>query len=123
MNDVEEGYTVIIPDLPGATTEGYSLEEAIEMAIDCASGWLLTSIEEGEGIPSASKIDEVKLENKNGFVSYVIVDIDEYAKLHGNRAVKKTVTLPNYLNTLAERENINFSQVLQEGLKTKLLGL
>ena len=114
-------YTVTIPDLPGAITEGDSLEEAFEMAIDCASGWILTSIEDGENIPRASKIEKIKLEYKNGFKSYIILDIDEYARTHGNKSVKKTVTLPNFLNTLAERENINFSEVLQDGLKERLL--
>lgn len=121
MEDNENAYTVVIPDLPGAVTEGYSLEEALEMAIDCASGWILTSIEDGEDIPGASKIEDVVLDEEKGFVTYIIIDIDEYARLHGNKAVKKTVTLPNYLNTLAEKENINFSQVLQESLKEKLL--
>ncbi len=121
MEDNEDGYTVVIPDLPGAITEGYSLEEALEMAVDCASGWILTSIEDGEDIPKPSKIKNVVLEDKKGFITYIIIDIDEYARLHGNKAVKKTVTLPNYLNTLAEKENINFSQVLQEGLKERLL--
>lgn len=121
MDDNENSYTVVIPDLPGAVTEGYSLEEALEMAIDCASGWILTSIEDGEDIPRASKIEDVVLDEEKGFVTYIIIDIDEYARLHGNKAVKKTVTLPNYLNTLAEKENINFSQVLQESLKEKLL--
>ena len=119
--DYEDGYTVVIPDLPGAITEGYSLEESIEMAIDCASGWILNSIEEGDDVPKASKIEKVKLEYKNGFKSYIVLDIDEYARTHGNKAVKKTVTLPNYLNTLAERENINFSEILQDGLKERLL--
>ena len=68
-----------------------------------------------------SKIEDVVLDEEKGFVTYIIIDIDEYARLHGNKAVKKTVTLPNYLNTLAEKENINFSQVLQESLKEKLL--
>ena len=45
--DDEIGFTVIFPDLPGAITQGDSLEEAFDMAIDCASGWILTSIEEG----------------------------------------------------------------------------
>ena len=117
----EEGYTVVIPDLPGAVTEGDTLEEAFEMAIDCASGWILSSIEDGEDIPKASKIEKIKLEYKNGFKSYIILDIDEYARTHGNKAVKKTVTLPSFLNTLAEKEKINFSEVLQDGLKERLL--
>ena len=117
----EEGYTVVFPDLPGAVTEGDTLEEAIEMAIDCASGWILSSIEAGEEIPTPSKIKKIKIGKKEGFVTYIILDIDEYSKLHGNKSVKKTVTLPSYLNTLAERANINFSEVLQDGLKERLI--
>ena len=117
----EGGYTVVIPDLPGAVTEGDSLEEAFEMAIECASGWILGSIEDGEEVPKPSKIEKIKLEYKNGFKSYIILDIDEFAKLYGRKSVKKTVTLPNYLNTLAEKANINFSEILQDGIKDKLL--
>ena len=121
IEDTEDSYTVVIPDLPGAITEGNSLEEALEMAIDCASGWILTAIEDGEDIPQPSKVKDVVLDDKRGFITYIILDIDEYSRIHGNKSVKKTVTLPNYLNTLAEKQKINFSQVLQEGLKEKLL--
>ena len=71
----EEGYTVVIPDLPGAVTEGDSLEEAIEMAIDCASGWIHTSIEAGEEIPKPSKINEIVLEEENAFVRYIYITL------------------------------------------------
>lgn len=120
-NEDEKGYTVEIPDLKGAVTEGRDLEEAIEMAIDCASGWILTSIEIGEDIPKATKIDKIKLEYDNGFKNYIILDIDEYAKTHGNKAIKKTLSIPNWLNTIAEKENANFSQILQEALKERYL--
>ena len=116
----KNGYTVEIPDLTGCVTEGRNLEEAIDIAIDCASGWILDNIESGEDIPKPSDIKDIKLEYKNGFSSFIVLDIDEYERTHSNKSVKKTLSIPNWLNTLAEREKLNFSQILQEGLKNKL---
>ena len=117
----EGGYTVIFPDLPGCVTEGDTLVGAVEMAIDAASGWLLYSADENKQLPAASDIKNVTPdEYENGFVSIISVDLDEYSKKYGNRAVKKTLSIPAWLNSIAEKENVNFSQVLQEGLKKHL---
>lgn len=112
------GYTVEFPDLPGCVTQGDSLEEAFEMAEDVACGWILTSIEDGEDIPSPSGI--TRLNSEEGFVNYVTLDIGEYAKRNSTRSVKKTLTIPEWLNRLAERQGINFSQELQSALKVRL---
>lgn len=114
------GYTVVVPDLPGCVTEWSSLEEAIQMGIDVACGWILTSIEDGEELPKPSNLKNIELEYDNGFVNYLVLNIDEYAKSYGNTSIKKTLSIPNWLNTLAEKQNINFSQVLQTALKQKL---
>lgn len=115
------GYTVVFPDLPGCVTEGDTLSEAIDMAIDAASGWLLTSVEENASLPKASEVKNViPNEYDNGFVSVISIDLDEYSKKYGDRAVKKTLTIPAWLNTMAEEKHINFSAVLQEALKARL---
>ncbi len=57
---------------------------------------------------------------KNQFVSFVSIDMDEYRKKFNNKSIKKTLTIPEWLNYLSEQNNINFSQVLQEALKEKL---
>lgn len=117
----EDGYTVVFPDLPGCVTEGDTLAEAMEMAIDASSGWLLSSVEENKEIPKASNIKNViPDEYENGFVSLIGVDLDEYSQKHGNKATKKTLTIPAWLNTIAEENNVNFSQVLQNALKDQL---
>lgn len=117
----EGGYTVTFPDLPGCVTEGDALSEAIDMAADAASGWLLGEVGNGKPVPKASDIKQiVPDEYENGFVTLIGIDMDEYAKKYGNKAVKKTLSIPAWLNTLAEKENVNFSQVLQEGLKAHL---
>lgn len=117
----EGGYTVIFPDLPGCVTEGDTLPEALDMATDAASGWLLDSVENNQQIPQASDIKNIIAnEYENGFVSIVSIDLDEYSKKYGNKAVKKTLTIPQWLNTIAEEKNVNFSQVLQAALKEQL---
>lgn len=117
----EGGYTVIFPDLPGCVTEGDTLSEALDMATDAASGWLLDSVENNQQIPQASDIKNVIAdEYESGFVSIVSIDLDEYSKKYGNKAVKKTLTIPQWLNTIAEEKNVNFSQVLQAALKEQL---
>lgn len=117
----EGGYTVVFPNLPGCVTEGDSLSEALEMAVDASSGWLLASVEENRKIPEASDIkDVVPNEYANGFVSLIAIDLDEYSQKYGNKAIKKTLTLPAWLNTIAEKNNVNFSQVLQDALREQL---
>ena len=111
-----DGYTVVVPDLPGCVTEGASLADAIAMAADAASGWLLDEVEDGHKIPSASRLQDVKPDSADGFVSMVVVDLDAYAEKYGSKAIRKNVTIPAYLNTFAEARNVNFSQVLQNAL-------
>lgn len=112
------GYTVEFPDLPGCVTQGDSLEEAFEMAEDAASGWILTSIEDGEDVPSPSALDQLNV--AEGFCSFVPLDIGEYAKQHNLKSIKKTLTIPEWMNTLAERKGVNFSQELQNALMIRL---
>ncbi len=114
----EEGFTVEFPDLPGCITQGENLEEAFEMAEDVACGWILTSIEEGEKIPGPSQLSEHYSEGV--IVNYIKLDIGKYAKKNSVKSVKKTLTIPEWLNVLAERAGINFSKELQNALKYKL---
>jgi predicted RNase H-like HicB family nuclease len=119
----EGGYTVIFPDLPGCITEGDTLSDAVDMAIDAASGWLIDTVKNNEPIPQSSDIKSIVPDKyENGFVSLISVDLDEYSKKLGNKAIKKTLTLPAWLNSIAEKENVNFSQVLQNAL-IKQLGI
>ena len=119
FSDGSGGYTVEFPDLPGCVTEGNDLEEAFEMAIDAASGWVLDELEEGNEIPKASAYADVK-PRENGQVNIVLLDMDKYAEQYGEKAVRKNVTIPAWLNTFAEKRKINFSQVLQEAILTKV---
>jgi predicted RNase H-like HicB family nuclease len=109
------GYTVEVPDLPGCVSEGASLAEAVLMGTDAASGWVLDELEDGKPVPKASPVGAVRPE-AGGFVSVLVLDLDAYAAKYGNKAVRKNLTIPAWLNTFAEAKHINFSQVLQDSL-------
>ncbi len=115
FTDQSGGYVVEFPDLPGCVTEGKNLEQAIEMGIDAASGWILGELEEGELIPKASDYSEIAAED-GCMVNMLLLDIDSYEEKYGEKAVRKNLTIPAWLNTFAEKNNINFSKVLQDTL-------
>lgn len=117
--DKPGGYTVEVPDLPGCVTEGDSLAEAILMAEDAASGWVLDELEDGNPAPEASAPQAIVPE-ADGMVSMIVLDMDAYAEKYGKNAVRKSLTIPAWLNTIAEKNAVNFSQVLQDALKEKL---
>lgn len=111
------GYTVEVPDLPGCVSEGDSLADAILMATDAASGWVLDELEEGNSVPQASPVEKIT-PDAGGFVSILVLDMDAYAEKYGEKAVRKNLTIPAWLNAFAEKNHINFSQVLQDTLTT-----
>ena len=74
---------------------------------------------EGRKIPEPSKAEDVEKSGED-FVNYVACDTVEYAKMHNNKAVKKTLTIPQWLNEAAMKQDINFSQILQEALLQKV---
>lgn len=115
------GYSVTIPDLKGCYTQGNTLQEALEMAEDAALGWLLLAIEDGEKIPVANDINDIPLEYPNGFKTLLLLDLGMYSQKYGNRkSIKKTLSVPSWLNETAEKYNINFSQTLQDALLEKI---
>lgn len=114
--DDGEYYVVDFIDLIHCTTYGKDIQEAIYMAEDAMGLFLDT---ETTFPTPTTDFSNIHLE-KNQFISFVSIDMDEYRKKHNNKAIKKTLTIPVWLNNLSEKNNINFSQVLQEALKQKL---
>lgn len=109
-------YNVDFIDLKGCSTFGDSIQNAYSMAQD-AMGLFLDEL---TNFPKPTlEFSTITLE-KNQFISFISIDMDEYHKKFNNKAIKKTLTIPLWLNTISEKNNINFSQVLQEALKSKL---
>ncbi len=124
----ENGYSVIFPDLDLAT-RGDTMDEAMAMAVDCLAGRLHWLKQDGDPIPQPSPMNainlaaiskELEIEPPEAFVNMVSVDVAAYAKEHFNKSVRKTLTIPAWLNTAALEMDINFSQVLQEALLAKV---
>ncbi|WP_288867916.1 type II toxin-antitoxin system HicB family antitoxin [uncultured Parvimonas sp.] len=115
-------YTITFPDLKGAISEAGSIEEAISNAKDVLEVWLLNAEDYNIKIPNSKSFKE--LENlatgEKDFIQYITVDLDLARKKEDNRAVKKTLTIPSWLNELAINNNINFSYILQQALKKEL---
>ena len=72
------GYTVEVPDLPGCVSEGNTLADALLMATDAASGWVLDELEDGKPAPKASTTDSI-IPEQGGFVTMLVLDMDAYA--------------------------------------------
>ena len=114
----EGGFNVRIPDVPGCFTQGDTLAEAIYMAQDALAMMIVYYEDHGKEIPASSSLEDIK--SGKAIVSYVLADTDQWRRNNDNRAVKKTLSIPSWLNAKASRAGVNFSQVLQEALVSKL---
>ena len=108
-------YSVNFKDLESCYTCGADIDDAILNAQDVLSMVLYRYEKNGIAIPKPSNIANIEIDNKS-FVSYVVGDTDTYRRMHNNKAVKKTLTIPEWMNEVAIAQNINFSQVLQDAL-------
>lgn len=115
----EGGFWISFPDLPECFTEGDDMTQAYEMAVN-ALGLALTSREsEKEPIPEPTTPSDITVE-KDSFLVVIEFDMLTYKKKNNSRAVKKTLSIPEWLNEEATAIGVNFSQVLQEALLQKL---
>ena len=109
-------YWVEFIDLKGCFSSGSTLPEAMEKSKE-AMGLFLEDL---ETLPNCTtNIKNIKLED-NQLISFVSIDLEEHKRKYTNKSVKKTLSIPAWLNTIAERENVNFSQILQSALKDYL---
>lgn len=113
----EGGFSVSVPDL-NIGTQGETVAECIDMARDAIGLWGICEQDEGRVIPEPSGLMPEHEEGE--LVTLVDIDFDAYRRAHDMRTIRKNVTIPSYLNDLAERAGVNFSQVLQDGLKQRL---
>ena len=125
-NKDNEGYTVVFPDLEFGATEGRNETEAVQMAQDYIGSWLYEDYLENNTFPKSSSIEEIIVENdefsdmSKTFISLVGIDIADYVRKTETKIVRKNVSIPSYLNELAKKRNLNFSQILQEALLAEL---
>ena len=113
----DTGFSVFVPDIPGCMTQGDNMEESLNMVQD-AIGLMLEDIPVKD-YPKASKPQDIMLEN-NQFVMMVAFDKIAYDTRYNSKSVKKTLSIPAWLNNMALEKNINFSNVLQNALAHEL---
>lgn len=107
------------PDLPGCVSAGDTLEKSLSMAREALSLHLYGMIEDGDTIPVSSDPAAIPTE-PGAFVAPVEGRPEMVGDKIRNRSVKKTLTIPNWLNEAAEAQKVNFSQVLQEALRERI---
>lgn len=112
-------FTVTFPDLPECITCGESMDVAYEMANDALGLCLSYMKENKETIPEPSKPQDISVP-EGEYLMIIEFDMGEYLRKHNSKAVKKTLSIPEWLNEEAIARGINFSQVLQEALMNKL---
>ena len=108
----DDEYWVEFPDLEGCHTFGSSVNETLQNAQEALSSHLLTMLEAGDDLPAPRDLSAIAAPD-DGFTSYVTCNVDPYKD---TRAIKKTLTIPAWLNDRAIARGINFSQALQEAL-------
>ena len=114
-----EMISVRFPDVEGCHTFGAGIDDAISMAEDACCLMLYDMETEGKEIPAPSPVNDVE-KKTDEFVSLIRCDTEFYRRFYKSKAVKKTLSIPEWLNEEAAKAGLNFSQVLQEGLKERL---
>lgn len=117
--EAEGGFSIYFPDLQGCYSQGDDIADGIAMASDALALRLYCLEKDGNDIPVPSSIDSIPVEN-GSFVTYISANTLEYQMRNSNKAVKKTLSIPEWLNERAVAAGVNFSQTLQDALKAQL---
>ena len=104
-----------VPDLPGCVSSGRDMRDAIEQISDAASVWLVAAEDDGAAIPAPTPQHAI-CRDENSTLSVISIDTVQYRSLTDTRAVRKNVSLPAWMASLADKRGINCSQVLQDSL-------
>ncbi|MHB1628958.1 MAG: type II toxin-antitoxin system HicB family antitoxin [Bacilli bacterium] len=115
-----DGYAVTFPDLPGCITEGDSLEEALRMAKEALELHLWGMEDDRDPIPQPTAPECIQIPGDGGFVTVIETYMPLIRDEMANKVIKKTLTIPKWLNDAAESQQINFSHLLQHALKERL---
>lgn len=117
LTPTERGYVVYVPDLQ-INTEGRDLADALEMARDAIGAWGIAEEDAGRRIPEPSTTTPAH--SPGDIVTLIDIDFAQYRRANDMTTMRINVSVPKYLKVLGEKAGINFSQVLQDGLKQKL---
>ena len=111
-----DGISVDFPDLPGCYTDGATVEEAFENAEDALS-LMLWHLEKEKQTPPAPTPPTALRATPGASIALVKADTLPVRKLNDSRTVRKNITLPGWMDTLAKEHHINFSRLLQNAIR------
>jgi predicted RNase H-like HicB family nuclease len=114
-----DGISIEFPDLPGCLPCAHTTEEAFHNAREALGLHLFGMEQDGDPIPQPTPVNQLNPEN-GAVVAMFDVFMPTVREKMNNRVVKKTLTIPAWLNALATEHNVNFSQTLQDALKSRL---
>jgi predicted RNase H-like HicB family nuclease len=109
----DESYTITYPDLPGCISEGKSLANAMYMAESALTQWVNYLTDKKQEIPKAAAVKNIKT-GKGEFVNLIRAEIKD------GRAVKRTVSIPKWMDDQVAKSGLSLSRVLQDALKERL---
>jgi predicted RNase H-like HicB family nuclease len=109
----DESYTITYPDLPGCISEGKTLGNAMYMAQSALTQWIGYLADKKQDIPSASSVKKIKISNCE-FVNFICAEVRDA------RAVKRTVSIPKWLDDKVIQSGLSLSRVLQDALGERL---
>ena len=116
----EDKVYVSFPDLPGCITSGEDMSEAYEMAVDAANLWVTSAVEDlHEQVPEATPIEQIECGDGER-VMLIQIDTEDYLRKTETRAVRRTVSIPSWMDQIAQKRGISLSKVLQDALKSQI---
>ena len=119
-NEDDGKFSVIFPDLNDLATYGDNLADAFAMAQEACGQYLFTSLRDGDILPTPTPLEAVEKDENAVLVNLICVNLDEFARAYDDKVVKKTLSIPAWLNTACENYGINYSKVLKDALIAKL---
>ena len=111
---------VSFPDLPGCVTSGKDVNDAYDMAIDAANLWMTSAVEDQhEPAPKATPVEQLKFP-EGSWTMLIQVDTEDYLRRTETKAVRRTVSIPSWMDQIAQNRGISLSKVLQDALKAQI---
>ena len=111
---------VSFPDLPGCVTSGTDMSDAYEMAVDASNLWMTSAVEDmNEPVPAATPIDQIECPD-GARVMLIQIDTEDYLRRTETKAVRRTVSIPSWMDQIAQKRGISLSKVLQEALRDQI---
>ena len=116
----DDNVCVSFPDLPGCVTSGKDVNDAYDMAVDAANLWMTSVVEDQhEQAPEATPVEQLKY-SEGSWTMLIQVDTEDYLRRTDTKAVRRTVSIPSWMDKIARKKGISLSKLLQDALISQI---